>query len=581
MLPREDSRRPGLRRRLIVALASEEDREIIYQMRHEVYACELAQHHRHPEGRLRDALDDFNHYIVAKRDGKVIGFVSITPPEGTRYAIDRYLSRDQLPFAVGNDLYEVRILTVGRAHRSGPVAGLLMYAALRWIEARGGRRILAMGRDDLHGLYGKVGLRGLEIPIRSGALAFELMIATVAEARETAERKFGTVLEQVRRLVEWRLEMPFFPSRACVHGGRSIEAVGDEFGSLHRREEVIDADVLDAWFPPAPDVEDTLRENLAWMVRTSPPARATGMIRAIARARGVPEASVVPGAGSSDLIFLALRLWLTPVSRVLLLDPMYGEYRHVLDELIGCRVDALGLDREDGYRVHLDRLETALSGGYDLVALVNPNNPTGRHVSRHRLQEVLERSPSSTTIWVDETYVDYMGPGESLEAYAAASENVVVCKSMSKVYALSGVRAAYLCAPPAMAGELRRNSPPWAVSLPAQLAAIRSLGNPEYYAGRYRETHVLRDRLAADLRALGVQVLSGCANFLLCELSTRGAEAAKVLGKCRARGLYLRELASVTSRLGSGVFRVAVKNAETNRRIVQILGAVLQESRRE
>jgi len=194
---------------------------------------------------------------------------------------------------------------------------------------------------------------------------------------------------------------------------------------------------------------------------------------------------------------------------------------------------------------------------------------------------VLERSPSSTTIWVDETYVDYMGPGESLEAYAAASENVVVCKSMSKVYALSGVRAAYLCAPPAMAGELRRNSPPWAVSLPAQLAAIRALGNPEYYAGRYRETHVLRDRLAADLRALGVQVLSGCANFLLCELSTRGAEAAKVLGKCRARGLYLRELASVTSRLGSGAFRVAVKNAETNRRIVQILGAVLQESRRE
>ena len=58
---------------------------------------------------------------------------------------------------------------------------------------------------------------------------------------------------------------------------------------------------------------------------------------------------LVPGAGSSDLIYRALLEWLTPGSRVLLLDPTYGEYAHVTERVIGCRVDRLELSRADGY----------------------------------------------------------------------------------------------------------------------------------------------------------------------------------------------------------------------------------------
>src|SRR6266576_385362 len=62
------------------------------------------------------------------------------------------------------------------------------------------------------------------------------------------------------------------------------------------------------------------------------------------------------------------------------------------------------------------------------------------------------------------------------------SENVIVCKSMSKVYALSGARVAYLCAGPHQLEELRALTPPWVVSLPAQVAAVRALNDPAYYA---------------------------------------------------------------------------------------------------
>src|SRR3954469_10222756 len=123
------------------------------------------------------------------------------------------------------------------------------------------------------------------------------------------------------------------------HGGAFFEAVGDEFDRLAAKDDVISADVLDAWFDPAPAVLEALREHLPWTLRTSPPTSCDGMRRVIARTRGVDPANVLPGAGSSDLIFLALRHWVHQDSRVLILDPMYGEYAHVLEQVIGCRVD--------------------------------------------------------------------------------------------------------------------------------------------------------------------------------------------------------------------------------------------------
>src|SRR5262245_47690410 len=107
----------------------------------------------------------------------------------------------------------------------------------------------------------------------------------------------------------------------CYHGGAFFSAIGPEFNHLERRHSIIAADVLDAWFPPSPKVIAALTEDLPWLLRTSPPTHGEGMARAIARARGVEPENILPGAGSSDLIFLAFRQWLNRSSRVLILDP--------------------------------------------------------------------------------------------------------------------------------------------------------------------------------------------------------------------------------------------------------------------
>ena len=79
--------------------------------------------------------------------------------------------------------------------------------------------------------------------------------------------------------------------------------------------------------------------------------------------------------------------------------------------------------REDGYVVDLERLEEELSKEYDLDVLVNPNNPTSQHIPRQSLEELLSRVSPDTKFWIDEAYVDYVDHRESLDGFAAASQN--------------------------------------------------------------------------------------------------------------------------------------------------------------
>jgi histidinol-phosphate/aromatic aminotransferase/cobyric acid decarboxylase-like protein len=192
------------------------------------------------------------------------------------------------------------------------------------------------------------------------------------------------------------------------------------------------------------------------------------------------------------------------------------------------------------------------------------------------MERLLRKMPGATRVWIDETYVEFAGLNESLEQLAAASPNVVVCKSLSKVCALSGARAAYLCGPVRLVEELRALTPPWAVSLPAQVAAVAALLDPDYYAARYAETHRLRAELAAGVEALdGWQVVSGIANFLLCHLPADGPSAATLVKQCREQGLFLRDAGAMGRNLGTHTVRIAVKDAETNARMLNILKRVL------
>ena len=150
---------------------------------------------------------------------------------------------------------------------------------------------------------------------------------------------------------------------------------------------------------------------------------------------------------------------------------------------------------------------------------------------------------------------------------------------MSKVYALSGVRAAYLCGSPHLLETLKSLTPPWAVSLPAQAAAIAALNDPSYYQEQYTQTHALRARLKQALLALGItDIVDGVANFLLIYLPDH-VQKDPFLAACQRYGLYLRDASSMGKPIGPKAIRIAVKDDATMRKMVSILEKVLRMER--
>lgn len=563
--------------------ATPEDLEWIYGLRHRVYAEELAQHSPDPSGQLRDGLDGANAYLIVAAGATPIGFVSLTPPWVGRYGLDKYVSREEFALLDSDGVFEVRLLTVEPAWRRTGIASLLMYAALRWTSSRGGRTIIAMGRTDLLDMYRAVGLTGTGRIIRSGAAEFEVMSASTAEALDLVMRTYRGILDDLMAEVTWNLDMAAVPSAdGCEHGGASFGAIGVDFRTLDRRGEVVAADVLDAWFSPTPRALESLAEDLSWASRTSPPTDASGLIEAIAQARAIPPDSISVGAGSSDLIFRAFGRFLTPESRILLMDPSYGEYAHVTERVIDCQVDRFQLRPEEDWRIDPARLASVVaSGDYDLVVVVNPNNPTGRHLPAADLRDVVNSAPTTTRWWIDEAYLGYVDLRESLADLATTNPRVIVCTSLSKMFALSGMRAAYLVAHPSVTAELRRWTPPWPVSLPAQLAAVAALRDPDYYFECWQRTHELRRKLAADIAEIDdlLVVDEGVSNFINLVLPIGGPSAAAFVTACKHDDVYLRDLSPMSSQYQGRTVRIAVKDSDENTRIVAACRAAFDRLR--
>jgi histidinol-phosphate/aromatic aminotransferase/cobyric acid decarboxylase-like protein len=109
------------------------------------------------------------------------------------------------------------------------------------------------------------------------------------------------------------------------------------------------------------------------------------------------------------------------------------------------------------------------------------------------------------------------------------------------------------------------------VSLPAQIAAVKALEDPGYYAAKYEETRALRRQLIEMLKPLNWEIIPGVTNFVLCHLPENGPDADTLIARCRERGLFLRDVATMGTCFGNRAARIAVKDAETNRRMCGIL----------
>ncbi|GAB4137140.1 MAG: threonine-phosphate decarboxylase CobD [Planctomycetota bacterium] len=360
----------------------------------------------------------------------------------------------------------------------------------------------------------------------------------------------------------------------AFHGGASFAAIGMDFADLDRRRFIVDADVLDAWYEPAPAVLDEVRRHLPWLLKTSPPTHGEGLRRRIAARHGLDPAQVLVGGGTSSLMYLALPRLVRRGSRVALLDPMYGEYRHIVERVLGASVATCDLLEARRFLISPEAVAGA-ARGCDLLILVNPNSPTGTFLDRDGLRCLLDLAPRTCRIWIDETYVDFAPTVPTSEPLVLEDSRLIVAKSMSKFFALSGLRIGYLACAPDLAADLEPWNPPWSAGLLAQVAAMRALDAMDYYLARAEETRRLRGLLGAGIAAIeGLVPFEGAANFVL--FRTNAVPAAELVARCRAHGVYLRDCDSLSPRFQGRFVRTAVKDETSCERILKALRAAVE-----
>jgi len=264
-------------------------------------------------------------------------------------------------------------------------------------------------------------------------------------------------------------------------------------------------------YPPSPRVAEAILREVGAdgaSLRLYPDPMSAQVRDAVARLHGVAPANVCIGNGSDDILNLLVRCFCGPAAAAAFTSPSYSLY----PVLIGIQDGAsarIPMDR--GMRLPVR--EIAASGARILL-LTSPNAPTGVGFPNTEIAAVLDSFGG--IVVVDEAYAPFAR--ENSACLLAGRPNLVVVRSLSKAYALAGMRVGYALADAGVIGLIDRVRDSYNVSRLAQAAAIAALGDPDYYAGVIGRIRSTRDYHADSWRTRrGWFTYPSQANFIFTE----------------------------------------------------------------
>jgi len=306
-----------------------------------------------------------------------------------------------------------------------------------------------------------------------------------------------------------------------------------------------------------------------------PDGSATALREAIGASLGLDPARIVCGAGSDDLLNLIARAYLKDGDEAI----------HATHGFLVYPIATLGAGAkpvvapETDYTANVDHLLAAVTPRTKVVFLANPNNPTGTYIPFDEVKRLHRGLPENVLLVLDAAYAEYVERNdyESGIELVATSENVVMCRTFSKIYGLAALRLGWLYGPAHVVDAINRIRGPFNVNAPAiaaGAAAIRDTAHVE--RARAHNTQWLA-WLTDEIRELGLKVTPSVANFLLIHFpETPGKTAKEADAFLTKRGLILRGVAGYKL---PNALRMTVGSEEANRLVVAALREFLGKAK--
>jgi histidinol-phosphate aminotransferase len=267
------------------------------------------------------------------------------------------------------------------------------------------------------------------------------------------------------------------------------------------------------WGPP-PAVMKAMTKAFKYSMRYGYPDG--DITDAIAAHHGVQRENVLMAAGSGEILKIVGVTFLEDGKKVVGPEPSYEQ---VYSHASGIRADAIKLPLLDDFRQDMPLMIKTTLRNYRQVGFVylcNPNNPTGRIVTKQEVKQLLDAIPEDMPVLIDEAYHHYVDdPNYATSVpYVLEGRQVVIARTFSKIYGMAGMRLGYAIAPRELIQRMRPHAT-GTINALVKWGGVAALADTETPARVKRETIEIRNRTTTALEGMGHKVIPSDANFFM------------------------------------------------------------------
>lgn len=358
------------------------------------------------------------------------------------------------------------------------------------------------------------------------------------------------------------------------HGG-NIHQIAKQDGL--KPEEIIDFSANLNFLGPPPLICEKIREKTA-MIQYYPEANSTYLKSLIAEDHQLQAAQVLVGNGAADLIYQLLTV-LSP-RKVLIVEPTFSEYEAAANSC-GADIKHFYLNPAANFELDLEQLISYFKE-IDLLFICNPNNPTSQLWQSENLQTVLAAAAAEDIyLVIDEAFNDFLAEPEenSLLRYLAEYKNLFILKSLTKLYAIPGLRLGYLLGTAELLTKISAARDLWTVNYFAQLAGEIIFKRPteikNYLAESRKKLADYRQQFYQALKKFKqLKVYQPAANFIFLKLESTDHSVIELQQKLATNGILIRNCSNFPG-LNKNYFRLAVRSKSENEILITKLNQLL------
>lgn len=295
---------------------------------------------------------------------------------------------------------------------------------------------------------------------------------------------------------------------------------------------------------------------------------------ALAKALDCHENQLILGNGASELIYLFPRSFAP--GNAWIISPTFNEYKRAL-KLNNWTYAPVYLNKENGFRLKPEQLLKAYKSNQpDVIYICNPNNPTGTLYSLEEMKTLMDSLPEKVMWFIDESFIEFTGENSCDQLVREGRKNIFILRSLTKFFALPGLRLGYAIASEATIKKLNSYKEPWTTNTLALIAAEKIYDDLEYIQKTKDYIQKEQQRVFQEFQNIvGIRPYPSGADFHLIALEKNNTDW--LLKALNEKNIHIRTCEDFYGLEGTH-FRVAIKSTEDNNRLIKALKEVMEAS---